>query len=60
MKKQTGKLFFIAALVIFSSFILTGCIMDQFARMFNDCCFSPAMILPFGFLALAIYQKYTL
>ncbi len=59
MKKRAGILALMITLVAFSALTLTGCVMDQFGEMFADCCFSPAMILPLGFLALAFYNRYT-
>lgn len=59
MKKRSGILALMIALVGFSALSLTGCVMDQFGEMFADCCFSPAMMLPLGFLALAVFKRYT-
>lgn len=58
MKRRMGNVIFGIGLILFSAVIFSGCVMDQFARMFNDCCFSPAAFLPLGFIVLFMVHRY--
>lgn len=57
MDKKHQRVIIFLAMTIFSALIFSGCVMDQFARTFNDCCFSPAAFLPLGFLTLVVIYR---
>lgn len=58
MKKRMGNVVSVISLTVLSAVIFSGCVVDQFARMFNDCCFSPAAFLPLGFIVLFMIHRY--
>jgi len=58
MKKGMGNIISLISLILLSAVIFSGCVMDQFARAFNDCCFSPAAFLPLGFIVLFMINRY--